>query len=105
MFPSTRWTLLAQATMTGDPAGRAALSRLCENYRPPVVAFLRSRGLAPAEADDLTQDLFTRLLSSRAWKRADPERGKFRTFLLGILQHIMSGRGRRRSRMAAASGY
>ena len=58
MFPSTRWTLLAQATLTGDTAGREALAQLCENYRPPVVTFLRSRGLAPTEADDLAQDLF-----------------------------------------------
>jgi len=90
MFPSTCWTLLAQATLAGDVAGREALARLCENYRPPVVAFLRGRGLPPAEAEDLAQDLFARLLASRAWKRADPARGKFRTFLLTILQHIMS---------------
>jgi len=89
VFPSTHWTLLAQATLTGDTAGREALARLCENYRPPVVAFLRARGVPRAEADDLAQDLFQRLLTSRAWKRADPSRGKFRTFLLSILQHIM----------------
>ncbi|MFN0127724.1 MAG: RNA polymerase sigma factor [Verrucomicrobiales bacterium] len=89
MFPSTHWTQLAQATLTGDPAGRDALARLCEKYRPPVIAFLHARGVPRAEADDLAQELFQRLLTSRAWKRADPSRGKFRTFLLGILQHIM----------------
>ena len=104
MFPSTRWTLLAQATMTGDPAGREALSRLCQNYRPPVAAFLRARGLEPAAADDLTQDLFARLLTSRAWKRADPERGKFRTFLLGILQHIISSQRTRSQALKNGGG-
>ena len=89
MFPSTRWTLLAQATMTGDAAGQEALSRLCENYRPPVVAFLNHKGVAPSEAEDWAQELFARLLTSRAWKRADPEKGKFRTFLLGILRNVM----------------
>ena len=90
MFPSTHWTLLAQATLNGDSPGREALSRLCENYRPPVVAYLRMKGLGAAEAEDLAQDLFARLLTSRAWKRADPARGKFRTFLLGIVQHVLS---------------
>lgn len=75
--------------MTGDAAGQAALSRLCENYRPPVVAFLNRRGVAPAEAEDWAQELFAQLLASRAWKRADPEKGKFRTFLLGILRNVM----------------
>lgn len=104
MFPSTRWTLLAQATLTGDTAGREALAQLCENYRPPVVTFLRSRGLAEAEADDLAQELFERLLSSRAWKRVDPARGKFRTFLLGILQHIMNSQWARSQALKHGGG-
>jgi len=104
MFPSTCWTLLAQATLTGEAAGREALARLCENYRPPVVAFLRSRGLAPAEAEDLAQDLFARLLVSRAWKRVDPARGKFRTFLLGILQHIMNSQWARSQALKNGGG-
>lgn len=104
MFPSTRWTLLAQATLNGDSPGREALARLCENYRPPVVAFLRMKGLSTAEAEDLAHDLFTRLLTSRAWKRADPARGKFRTFLLGIVQHVMSSQWSRNQALKNGGG-
>ncbi len=90
LFPLTRWTLLAEATLDGDAGGRAALERLCENYRPPVVAFLRNRGWSPEEAEDLTQDLFAKLLASRAWKQADRAKGRFRNFLLTILRRLVA---------------
>jgi RNA polymerase sigma-70 factor (ECF subfamily) len=92
MFPPTCWTQLAEATLTGDPAGRKALEALCARYRPPVVSFLRSKGWNAVDADDLTQDLFAKLLVSRAWKKADRSRGLFRTFLLAILQHLISNK-------------
>ncbi|MBK8035636.1 MAG: sigma-70 family RNA polymerase sigma factor [Verrucomicrobiaceae bacterium] len=89
-FPTTRWTLLAHATLHGDEAGREALARMCEGYRRPVEMFLASRGHASQEIEDLTQDFFLRWLKSRAWKRADRVRGKFRTFMLGALNHLLA---------------
>ena len=90
MFPTTRWSVLAAATLSGDVAGREALSRLCLDYRGPVVAFLRTRGFREEEAQDHTQEFFLRLLESRAWKRAERARGRFRTFLLGALMHTLA---------------
>ena len=89
MFPTTDWGRLAEATRSGESAGRQALAALCQEYRPPVVAYLRGRGWSGPEADDLAQEFFLRLLESRAWKRADPLRGRFRTFLLGSLTHVV----------------
>ena len=94
-FPTTRWSLLAEASLSGDAGARAALARLCESYRPPVIAFLSQRGHAPNAAEDLAQEFFLRLLESRAWKRADRAQGRFRTFLLGMLMHVV---GRMRTR-------
>lgn len=82
--------MLAEATLAGDAGGRAALDQLCTRYRPPVVSFLLHRGWSPADADDLSQDLFARLLESRAWKRADPAKGRFRNYLLAILRHVVA---------------
>ncbi len=98
-FPTTNWRQLAEATLDGDTAGRAALQRLCEEYHAPLLAFLRGRGFSPEEAEDFTQEFFLELLESRAWKRASPARGRFRTFLLGTLMHVV---GRERTRQAAA---
>ena len=87
-FSTTRWTLLTEATLNGDASGRASLARLCELYRRPVEAHLSSRGLSASEVEDLTQDFFLKLLEARVWKRADQDRGKFRTFLLAVLNNM-----------------
>jgi|JI6StandDraft_1071083.scaffolds.fasta_scaffold10213_2 DNA-directed RNA polymerase specialized sigma24 family protein len=89
-FPTTRWTLLAEATLNGDPAGQAALTRMCEAYRRPIEEYLGCRGCKPQEIDDLVQDFFLRWLKSRAWKRADKDRGRFRNFVMGGVMHVLA---------------
>ena len=88
-FPTTHWSLLADASLSGDADARAALARLCETYRPPVITFLIQRGYAVGAVEDFAQEFFLRLLESRAWKRADRTQGRFRTFLLGTLMHVV----------------
>src|SRR6202042_3871506 len=85
-FPTTRWTLVVAA---GDPQrkdSRSALVSLCENYWYPLYAYLRRRGHAPDEAQDLTQEFFMRLLGGRYLDKADPEKGRFRSFILTSLK-------------------
>jgi len=89
-FPTTRWTLLAEATLAGDALGQKALDDLCMSYRKPVEQFLTARGLRDEELEDVVQDFFLRWLKSRAWKRADREKGKFRTFMLGGVMHTLA---------------
>ena len=88
-FPTTNWTLLAQATLRGDESGRAALARLCESYRRPVISYLTARGLDSHAVEDSAQDFFLKLINSKAWKQADRMKGKFRTYLLTILNYMM----------------
>ncbi len=102
-FPTTHWSLLADASLSGDAEARAALARLCEAYRPPVVVFLLQRGHPASTAEDHAQEFFLKLLESRAWKRADRARGRFRTFLLGALMHVV-GRARVRSEAECRGG-
>lgn len=94
-FPTTNWTLLADATLSGAEDGQRALAEMCESYRRPVEAFLRSRGYRDADQEDLVQEFFFQWLKSRAWKRADRLKGKFRTFLLGAVNHMLSHHHRR----------
>src|SRR5579871_5875989 len=89
-FPTTRWTLVMAA---GDPQrkeARSALVFLCENYWYPLYAYLRRRGYPPDQAQDLTQEFFTRVLEGRYLDRADPEKGCFRTFLLTSLKFFVA---------------
>ncbi|MFT3754725.1 MAG: sigma factor [Pseudoxanthomonas sp.] len=87
LFKTTRWSLVADARHF---AGNGALAELCAAYRPPVLAYLRSHGYSETQADDLTQAFFEHLLRHHAWERADPAKGRFRSFLLDTLKHFLA---------------
>lgn len=72
-----------------EKSAQQALSDFCEAYWPPLYAFVRHRGHAPPEAQDLVQGFFAHLLKQNTLSRADQEKGKLRTFLLGSLQNYM----------------
>ena len=56
-FPSTRWTIVCAARGQSREA-RQALDELCRLYWPAVYGFIRRKGRAPADAEDLTQGFF-----------------------------------------------
>jgi hypothetical protein len=85
-FPTTRWTLVVAAGYPHRKEARSALVSLCENYWYPLYAYLRRRGYPADQAQDLTQEFFTQVLEGRYVDRADPEKGRFRAFLLTSLK-------------------
>jgi RNA polymerase sigma factor (sigma-70 family) len=87
---TTQWGLVAAASAEGAGEARAALEELYRLYSYPVYAFVRRRGYGPYDAQDLTQDFFVHLLEKGALGRADPQRGRFRNFLLGALEHFLA---------------
>src|SRR6516164_933291 len=91
-FASTRWTVVRQAadSQTASQHALSALSELCQIYWRPVYVFLRRQGVAQHDAQDLTQGFFADLIESRAYARADPMKGRFRSFLLGTLKHFLA---------------
>lgn len=91
-FASTRWTVVRQAvdSQTASQHALSALSELCQIYWRPVYVFLRRQGIAQHDAEDLTQGFFADLIESRAYARADPMKGRFRSFLLGTLKHFVA---------------
>jgi RNA polymerase sigma factor (sigma-70 family) len=88
-FQTTHWTLVARAQQSDATATEKALSNFCEAYWPPLYAFLRRRGRASPEAQDLVQGFFAHLLEQNTLSRADREKGRLRTFLLGSLQNFL----------------
>ena len=89
-FPTTRWTLVVAAADPQRKEARSALVALCENYWYPLYAYLRRRGYPADEAQDLTQEFFMRVLEGRYLDRADPERGRFRAFILTSLKFFVA---------------
>ena len=88
-FVTTQWTQVLEAR--GDsPDAQAALSELCAAYYAPVFAFIRRTALDEDAARDLTQEFFARLLARHGIDSVEPERGRFRSFLLGAVKHFLA---------------
>jgi RNA polymerase sigma factor (sigma-70 family) len=102
-FPTTRWSLVVAA---GDPQrkeARSALVSLCENYWYPLYAYLRRRGYPTDQAQDLTQEFFVLVLEGRYLDRAEPEKGRFRSFILTSLKFFVADEAdRQRARKRGA---
>ena len=95
-FAPTHWSVVLTAAGRDSPEAAGALAQLCQDYWYPLYAFVRRKGFAPHEAQDLTQDFFARLLEKNILKAADPAKGKFRSFLLGSLQNFLNNEWDRR---------
>ena len=78
----------ARETESAESA-HEALSGFCEAYWPPLYSFLRHRGYPSADAQDLVQGFFAHLLEQDTLTRADRQKGRLRTFLLGSLQNFL----------------
>ena len=89
-FSPTHWSVVLTATGADTTRARAALEKLCRTYWYPLYAYVRRRGHSPEDAQDLTQEFFARLLERNWLHRADPQRGKFRSFLLSSMNHFLS---------------
>lgn len=88
-FDSTEWSVVLGARR--DSADRpAALQRLCSAYWLPIYGYLRRRGHAPADAEDLTQSFFAYLLESDFLERPDPAKGRFRGYLVGAVKYFLA---------------
>lgn len=89
-FLTTRWSLVLTAGDTRHPGSAEALATLCERYWYPVYAFARRRGRDADEAQDLVQGFFSHLLEKKTLGAADPDRGRFRSFLLGAFKYYLA---------------
>jgi RNA polymerase sigma-70 factor (ECF subfamily) len=89
---TTQWSLVLRARGAGREA-RVALDTLCRTYRPPVLAFIRSRGHEGDAAEDLTQMFFANFLERASHAHADPLLGRFRSFLLTAVKRFLINSG------------
>jgi RNA polymerase sigma factor (sigma-70 family) len=101
-FETTQWSLVSAAS--DEEEKRGALEGLYRSYCTPVYFFIRRRGYSREDAQDLTQDFFLHLVEKDAFSRADPSRGKFRTFLLGALEFFLQ-HAAERARSQKRGGY
>ena len=89
-FPSTHWSRVIAAGDPDAPSSRESLSALCTAYWYPLYAYVRRRGYTPEQAEDLTQDFFAYLLERDLIAKANPGRGRFRSFLRGVFARYLA---------------
>jgi len=90
-FQHTLWSRVLVAGGIDSPQSRQAIEELCRTYWYPIYAFVRRTEPDRQEARDLTQGFFHYLLERNLLGKADPDRGRFRSFLIGILKNYVRG--------------
>ena len=90
LFATTHWSMVLEAKGGGSPPADKAMEKLCRAYWPPLYAYIRSEGHSAEEAQDLTQEFFTRLLAKNYLQHLRHQEGKFRSFLLTFVKHFLS---------------
>jgi len=102
-FATTHWSVVLASGQNDSSNARRALERLCCAYWPPLYSYVRRQGHSPQDAQDLTQAFFEKLLEKNFCARADPQKGRFRSFLLTALTQFVADQ-RDRARAAKRGG-
>ncbi|MBL9168026.1 MAG: sigma-70 family RNA polymerase sigma factor [Verrucomicrobiales bacterium] len=103
-FRTTHWSLVLRAGDISCSGRSEALENLCRAYWRPLYGFVRRRGYDEHEAKDLTQGFFARLLEKNDVADADASRGKFRTYLLTLLNHFLANEWDKSRRLKRGGG-
>jgi RNA polymerase sigma factor (sigma-70 family) len=85
-FPSSIWTVIL--SVKDDPERVKDL--VVRRYREPVYEFLRMRGLAHEDAEDVAQDVFIQICTEEFLLKADRDKGKFRTLVLAVTRNLLA---------------
>jgi len=74
-FTTTHWSVVLAAAREPSPEAAQALAQLCQAYWYPLYAYVRRKGYDLADAQDLTQEFFARLLERTTSARPTAARG------------------------------
>jgi RNA polymerase sigma-70 factor (ECF subfamily) len=90
IFATTHWSVVMAAGEGNSEPSRRALETLCETYWYPIYVYVRRKGYGPDDAQDLTQQFFAQLIAKQHLRRADRDKGRFRSFLLATLHYFLA---------------
>src|SRR2546430_570474 len=104
-FTTTHWSVVLSAAEAASPGADEALAQLCEIYWYPLYVYVRRQGHNADDAQDLTQEFFSRLLAGNFLRSLDPKKGKFRSFLLAAMEHFLAKQWRDSHRLKRGGGH
>ncbi len=94
-FPSTHWSTIQQVADPGHPDAQQAMEDLLIRYWRPLYAHLRHPrwGFTVDQARDLIQEFLTTIMERPGYLGgADRNRGRFRHYIKGALNHFVLDR-------------
>jgi RNA polymerase sigma factor (sigma-70 family) len=94
---ATRWTLIRESQAGDLSEGRLAQWQLLERYGGAVHRYLLGAVRDPEIAADLTQE-FAVVFLQGSLKGADPQRGRFRDYVKGVLRNLVANHYRKAQR-------
>jgi RNA polymerase sigma-70 factor (ECF subfamily) len=103
-FRSTHWSVVLAAGDSQSTQTSQALESLCRSYWYPLYSLVRRQGWNVHDSQDLTQAFFAYLLEKKAFGKADPAKGKFRSFLLASLKNFLNNERDRAQRLKRGGG-
>lgn len=104
-FATTHWSVVMAAGKGHSAQAADALEQLCRTYWYPLYAYVRRHVSEAHDAEDLTQEFFTRFLAKEYFGRADPALGRFRSFLLACLKNFLAEQQRQARRLKRGGGH
>jgi RNA polymerase sigma-70 factor (ECF subfamily) len=99
-FESTLWSRISLVKRRDA----AAVNQFVQQYRTPVLRFVKNLGFAEADAEDIVQEVFLRITKDDVLARADKAKGRFRSFLLGVTQNVVREEYKRRGTLKRGAG-
>jgi RNA polymerase sigma factor (sigma-70 family) len=103
-FRTTQWSMVLDAGSSDSRVSVAALEQLCARYWYPLYACLRRSGHSHADASDLTQAFFARVVEKRTFSGLEPGAARFRSFLLTTLKHFVINEWQSANRLKRGGG-
>ena len=103
-FRTTHWSVVLAAGREQSEEAAQALAELCRAYWYPLYVYARRKGYEAADAQDLTQEFFSRLLARKDLSSVDRRLGKFRSFLLASMEHFLAKEWTRAHRLKRGGG-
>jgi len=89
-FATTHWSVVLHAGQDDSSQALAAIEKLARAYWYPLYAYVRRKGHDAHTAEDLTQEFFARVINRHSFARVDRTKGRFRSWLLGAMNHFLA---------------
>jgi RNA polymerase sigma-70 factor (ECF subfamily) len=97
-FQTTQWNLVRRSQ------DRDSLNELISIYWKPLYFFVRQHGFDNESSKDIVQEFLTRAIERGLISKADPTRGRFRTFLISALGNFIRDRSKAGARRKRGGG-